>query len=73
MKSMMGIGKEFFEMPVEDRAILYSDDPKQPVRLSTIFNISKEKILNWLDYLLQPCHPLEEVIGSWPEKPEAYR
>eukprot|EP00253_Pinus_taeda_P029072 PITA_29072 len=34
-KSTMGIAKEFFEMPVEDRACLYSEDLKQPVRLST--------------------------------------
>jgi isopenicillin N synthase-like dioxygenase len=26
-----------------------------------------------VDYLAQPCHPLEDVIGSWPEKPAAYR
>jgi len=73
MKSMMGIAKEFFEMPVEDRACLYSEDLKQPVRLCTSFNLNKDKVLNWVDYLTQPCHPLEEVIGSWPEKPAAYR
>jgi len=73
MKSMMGIAKEFFEMPVEDRACLYSENPNQRVRLATSFNICKEKVLNWRDYLLHPCHPLEEVIGSWPEKPAAYR
>jgi len=73
MKSMMGIAKEFYEMPVEDRACLYSEDIKKPVRLSTSFNISKEKVLNWRDYLLHPCHPLEEFIDSWPEKPAAYR
>jgi len=22
---------------------------------------------------MHPCHPLEEVISSWPEKPAAYR
>eukprot|EP00253_Pinus_taeda_P026924 PITA_26924 len=26
-----------------------------------------------MDCFMQPCHPLEEVIGSWPEKPAAYR
>jgi len=73
MKSMMGIAKEFYEMPVEDRACLYSEDIKKPVRLSTSFNIGIDKVLNWLDYLTQTCHPLEEVIGTWPEKPAAYR
>jgi len=73
MKSMMGIAKEFYEMPVEDRACFYSEDIKQPVRLSTSFNIGIDGVLNWVDYFSQPCHPLEEVIGSWPEKPAAYR
>eukprot|EP00253_Pinus_taeda_P012811 PITA_12811 len=73
MESMMGIAKEFFEMPVEDRACLYSEDIKKLARLSTSFNLNKDKVLNWLDYLTHPCHPLEEVIGSWPEKPAAYR
>eukprot|EP00253_Pinus_taeda_P006491 PITA_06491 len=73
MKSMMGIAKEFFEMPVEDRACLYSEDPNQRVRFSTSFNVGTEKIYHWREYLVHPCHPLGEVIGSWPEKPAAYR
>jgi len=73
MKSMMGIAKEFFEMPVEHRACLYSEDRKQRVRLSTSFDILKEKVHHWRDYLTHPCHPLEEFMGSWPEKPAAYR
>jgi len=70
---MMDIAKEFFEMPVEDRACLYSENSRQLVRLSTSTNVSKEKVHDWKDYLRHPCHPLEEVIGSWPEKPAAYR
>eukprot|EP00253_Pinus_taeda_P034671 PITA_34671 len=73
MKSMMDIAKEFFEMPVEDRASLYSENPRQLVRLSTSTNVSKDKVHDWKDYLRHPCHPLEEVIGSWPQKPAAYR
>jgi len=73
MKNMMAIGKEFFEMPMEDRAYLYSDDPKQLARLATSFNIHKDEVLNWRDYLRHPCFPLHEVIDSWPKKPAAYR
>eukprot|EP01018_Ginkgo_biloba_P034488 Gb_32875 [translate_table: standard] len=73
LKNMMDMAKEFFEMPVEDRAALYSEDRKELVRVSTSFNIRKDKVLNWRDYLRHPCHPLEEIIGSWPSKPAAYR
>eukprot|EP00253_Pinus_taeda_P023900 PITA_23900 len=73
MRNMMRIAREFFEMPVENRASLYSEDPNQPVRVSTSFNIRKEKVRHWRDYLRHPCYPLEEVMGSWPEKPAGYR
>ncbi|KAH9324279.1 hypothetical protein KI387_004457, partial [Taxus chinensis] len=73
MKNMMGIAKEFFEMPVEDRACLYSEDPRQVVRISTSFNITKDRFYDWRDYLTHPCHPLEEFIHSWPHKPAGYR
>eukprot|EP00253_Pinus_taeda_P012359 PITA_12359 len=73
MKSMMEIAKEFFEMPVEDRACLYSEDPKQSVRLYSTSTVGEEKVLYWREALMQPCHPLEEVMNSWPEKPAAYR
>eukprot|EP00253_Pinus_taeda_P025153 PITA_25153 len=72
MKRMMEIAKEFFEMPVEDRACLYSEDPKQRVRLSKSFT-NKEKVLNWRESLSHPINPLSEVKTSWPEKPAAYR
>ncbi|KAH9324282.1 hypothetical protein KI387_004460 [Taxus chinensis] len=73
MKSMMGIAKEFFEMPMEDKVCFYSENLSQVVRLSTSFNITKDKFLNWVDFLTQPCHPLEEFIHLWPHKPAAYR
>eukprot|EP00253_Pinus_taeda_P020746 PITA_20746 len=64
---MMVITKEFFEMPMEDQACLYSEDLKQPVQIYTSFNLNKFKVLNWVEYLTQTCHPLEEVIGAWPQ------
>ncbi|GLJ42595.1 hypothetical protein SUGI_0882910 [Cryptomeria japonica] len=73
MKSMMDVAKEFFEMPLEDRACLCSEDVSQSARLSTSFNITKDKFLNWMDFLTLQCHPLEEFIHSWPQKPAACR
>eukprot|EP01018_Ginkgo_biloba_P034491 Gb_32886 [translate_table: standard] len=43
------------------------------VRVSTSFNIRTEEVLNWRDFLRRPCHPLEDYIGSWPQKPSTYR
>uniref|UniRef100_A0A0D6QZJ6 Fe2OG dioxygenase domain-containing protein n=1 Tax=Araucaria cunninghamii TaxID=56994 RepID=A0A0D6QZJ6_ARACU len=73
MKCMMNIAMEFFDMPVENRACFFSEDPKQAVRLFTSFNATKDKVLNWSDTLRHPCHPLEEFIDSWPTNPPEYR
>ncbi|XP_059065790.1 protein DMR6-LIKE OXYGENASE 1 [Cryptomeria japonica] len=73
MKSMMDIAKEFFEMPVEDRVCLYSEDPQQAVRVSTSFNVTKDEFFDCKDFLRHPCHPLEKFINSWPQKPALYR
>eukprot|EP01018_Ginkgo_biloba_P034319 Gb_03468 [translate_table: standard] len=74
MEDMMDVAAEFFEMPVQDRACIYSEDPKQQVRLFSSFNITKDKVLNWRDFLTHTCtDPLDELIGSLPEKPAAYR
>ncbi|XP_059066718.1 protein DMR6-LIKE OXYGENASE 2-like [Cryptomeria japonica] len=73
MKSMMDIAKEFFEMPVEDRVSLYSEDAQQAVLVSTSFNVTKDEFFEWKDYLRHPCHPLEKFINSWSQKPAVYR
>ncbi|XP_039021675.1 hyoscyamine 6-dioxygenase-like [Hibiscus syriacus] len=70
----MNVFKEFFELPAEDKVGVYSEDPKQPCRLYTGSpNYDSEKIHLWRDNLKHPCHPLEECIKIWPQKPTRYR
>lgn len=73
MEEMMKVAEEFFQLPAEDKLHLYSNDYRQRTRVSTSFNASKEDVLHWRDYLRHPCHPLEDHIDSWPEKPPSYR
>ncbi|XVE72953.1 hypothetical protein DITRI_Ditri11bG0078900 [Diplodiscus trichospermus] len=74
MKESMDVFKEFFEMPAEEKAMFYSEDPKKSCRLLTsTVNYDWEKTHLWRDNLRQPCHPLEECIKLWPEKPARYR
>ncbi|XP_020525818.1 protein DMR6-LIKE OXYGENASE 1-like [Amborella trichopoda] len=70
IQGMLGVATEFFEMPIEERAKLYSEDPETQVRVCTSL---KSKIQLWRDILRHPCHPLEDYINSWPLKPENYR
>ncbi|KAE8685360.1 ethylene-responsive transcription factor 1B-like [Hibiscus syriacus] len=67
--------EEFFEMPDEDKAILYSEDPTNRCRLSTSgVNYAREKVHLWRDNLKHPCHPdLQDCIQLWPQKPKRYR
>lgn len=73
IQRMLEVAREFFTMPAEYRVHLYSEDPSRVVRLSTSFNIQKENVFNWRDFLRHHCYPLEDYIDFWPTKPAAYR
>ncbi|XXG76276.1 hypothetical protein AAC387_Pa08g0657 [Persea americana] len=70
---IMEIAREFFHMPVEEKMKYYSDDPSKKMRLSTSFNVKKEKVHNWRDYLRLHCHPLEEFVHEWPSSPPPFK
>lgn len=70
----MSVFKEFFEMPAEYQASLYSEDPSKSCRLCTSsVNYNREEIHYWRDKLSHPCHPLDECLQQWPERPTRYR
>ncbi|RCV44047.1 hypothetical protein SETIT_9G342600v2 [Setaria italica] len=61
---VMAVAREFFRLPAEEKAKLYSDDPARKIRLSTSFNVRKETVHNWRDYLRLHCHPLDQETMS---------
>ncbi|EXC31935.1 Hyoscyamine 6-dioxygenase [Morus notabilis] len=73
LQDALKVAKEFFGLPDEDKAILFSDDPKKSCRLYTSIDYMKEEVHYWRDSLRHPCHPLEEHRQFWPEKPAQYR
>ncbi|KAJ3680282.1 hypothetical protein LUZ60_016560 [Juncus effusus] len=73
MKAVMEISLEFFRLPAEEKMKLYSDDPAKKMRLSTSFNIKKETVRNWRDYLRLHCYPLEEFVPDWPSNPHLFK
>ncbi|CAL9780812.1 unnamed protein product [Musa acuminata subsp. burmannicoides] len=73
MVKMMAISLEFFRLPPEEKAKLYSDDPAKKLRLSTSFNVRKETVHNWRDYLRLHCYPLEEYVPGWPSNPSSFK
>ncbi|KAG2555182.1 hypothetical protein PVAP13_9KG564000 [Panicum virgatum] len=73
MDAMLAVAYDFFRLPPEEKAKLYSDDPAKKMRLSTSFNVRKETVHNWRDYLRLHCHPLEQYVPGWPANPPAFR
>lgn len=73
MINMLRVAKEFFSLPVEEKMKLYSDDPTKTIRLSTSFNVRKEQVHNWRDYLRLHCYPLDQYIPQWPSNPPSFK
>ncbi|KAL6006595.1 Protein DMR6-LIKE OXYGENASE 2 [Asimina triloba] len=73
IEDMLHVAREFFRLPESEKLKSYSEDPLKTTRLSTSFNVNKEKVANWRDYLRLHCHPLEEFIEEWPTNPPSFR
>lgn len=73
IERMLQVATEFFDLPLEEKMKLYSDDPSKTVRLSTSFNVKKETVHNWRDYLRLHCHPLERYMPEWPSNPPEFK
>ncbi|CAN1170818.1 Protein DOWNY MILDEW RESISTANCE 6 [Linum perenne] len=72
-EEMLRVATEFFQLPVEEKMKIYSDDPSKTMRLSTSFNVKKEKVHNWRDYLRLHCYPLSKYAPEWPSNPPCFR
>ncbi|KAK8614745.1 hypothetical protein V6N13_068540 [Hibiscus sabdariffa] len=69
LNDTMKVVAEFFEMPMEDKASLYSEDPNKVCRLYTSkTNYGTGKYHFWRDVLKHPCHQLEACTKLWPQK-----
>lgn len=61
-------------MPAAQKASVYSEDPSKSCRLYTSsVHYNREKIHHWRDNLRHPCHPLDECLQQWPDRPTGYR
>ncbi|KAK4415993.1 protein DOWNY MILDEW RESISTANCE 6 [Sesamum alatum] len=73
MEKILGVAHEFFGLPVKEKMKLYSDDPSRTMRLSTSFNVKKETVNNWRDYLRLHCYPLDKYVPEWPSTPSSFK
>ncbi|KAL6533390.1 Protein DOWNY MILDEW RESISTANCE 6 [Orobanche minor] len=73
MENMLEVAREFFDLPMEEKMKLYSNDHTKTTRLSTSSNLHKVKIHNWRDYLRLHCYPLDDYIKEWPNNPPSFK
>nr|GEY07342.1 protein downy mildew resistance 6 [Tanacetum cinerariifolium] len=73
VEKMQQVGRDFFELPLEEKMKLYSEDPSKTMRLSTSFNVQKEQVHNWRDYLRLHCYPLDKYSPEWPSNPAYFK
>ncbi|GMP69068.1 hypothetical protein CsSME_00028464 [Camellia sinensis var. sinensis] len=73
VEKMQQVANEFFNLSVEEKMKLYSDDPSKTMRLSTSFNLKKEMVHNWRDYLRLHCNPLDQYVPEWPSNPPSFK
>lgn len=73
IEKMLTVAREFFHQPESERVKHYSADPTKTTRVSTSFNVSADKIMNWRDYLRLHCFPIEDFIEEWPSSPVSFR
>ncbi|XP_027123007.1 hyoscyamine 6-dioxygenase-like [Coffea arabica] len=68
MTDAKNVGKEFFAIAAEENAKLTTDAAQDTG--SGIF--SPKEFAYWKDTLQHRCHPLDNFIKSWPDKPARY-
>ncbi|KAG8370778.1 hypothetical protein BUALT_Bualt13G0018900 [Buddleja alternifolia] len=73
MHDVLKVAEEFIQLPVEDKANFYSDDPAKKCRLYSSIDHDQEKVHFWRDSLRLPCHPLEDFVEEWPNNPARFR
>ncbi|XWS76272.1 hypothetical protein CRYUN_Cryun01aG0161100 [Craigia yunnanensis] len=74
MDETMNVAEEFHAMPGLDKERECPKDPNRSCKLYTSsYAYPREDFHYWRDAMKHPCHPLEECIQFWPEKPTRYR
>ncbi|XP_074268172.1 hyoscyamine 6-dioxygenase-like [Silene latifolia] len=74
MDDAIGVFKEFFELPSEEKSRICLEEQSRKFSLFTSSSdYDKETHHFWRDATTHSCTPLEECIQYWPSKPLRYR
>lgn len=73
IQRMIKAGKQFFELPFEERAKYLTTDRNKAVRYGTSFSEVHDQVFCWRDFLKLTCHSLDTVLPLWPSAPIGFR
>ncbi|CAK7357487.1 unnamed protein product [Dovyalis caffra] len=73
LNGIMGVAREFFHLPEEERMKLYSPDPTSIIRLAIGFKDDKQDVFVSRESLKFHGHPLEKFVNTWPTNPSSFR
>ncbi|KAF2299134.1 hypothetical protein GH714_030752 [Hevea brasiliensis] len=73
IEDVMDANSRFFDMPIEEKKELLSNDVYKPVRFETFIQDDKENGKLTREFLKLYAHPIGDWIGSWPGNPPDYR
>ncbi|XAR54733.1 Flavanone 3-dioxygenase [Bertholletia excelsa] len=73
LSSMLAVSRRFFELPFQEREKYMTSNMYSPVRYGTSFNQTKDGVFSWRDFLKLMCHPLPDLLPSWPSSPLDFR
>ncbi|KAL9664616.1 hypothetical protein QQ045_020021 [Rhodiola kirilowii] len=74
LQDILNVSREFHELPVEDRAKMYSEDKTKTCRLYSSLDYDKEKVHYWRNILVhQECQPKAGNNYCFPENPTRFR
>ncbi|KAK5775944.1 hypothetical protein PVK06_043900 [Gossypium arboreum] len=64
---------EFFNLSLEEKMTLLSDNVHNPVRYGTSLNHASDKVHYWRDFIKHYSHPISDWIHLWPSNPPSYK
>ncbi|KAJ0053181.1 hypothetical protein Pint_00088 [Pistacia integerrima] len=73
MKDVLDAATEFFNLPIEEKMLLVSDNVHEPVRYGTSVNHTRDKVHYWRDFIKHYSHPIAKWIHLWPSMPPSYK
>ena len=73
MKDALEAATEFFNLPIEEKMRLVSDNINEPVRYGTSLNHTVDQVHFWRDFIKHYSNPISEWIHLWPSNPPTYK